>query len=136
MQALTARASRLDCQPKAFVMARKTKTSTDDFAAVEELMQDLESRLRRINTKAKAETSGGADDIAEFVSQTLARIAAQVRDTADAATGRLAGEATEAGTDMVKKIWREMEHRPMTTLALAAAAGYLLGLVGRQDNPE
>ena len=117
-------------------MARKAKTSTDDIAAVEGLMQDLESRLRRLNSKAKDETAGGADDIADFVSQTLGRIAAQVRDTAGAATDRLTDEATEAGTDMIKKIWHEMERRPMTTLALAAGAGYLLGLIGRQDDAE
>lgn len=115
-------------------MARKAKPSTDDITAVEELMQDLEARLRRLNDKAKTETTAGTDDIGDFVSQTLARIAAQVRDTAGDATDRLAEEATEAGTDMIKKIWREMERRPMTTLALAAAAGYLLGLIGRQDN--
>jgi ElaB/YqjD/DUF883 family membrane-anchored ribosome-binding protein len=96
-------------------------------------MQDLESRLQRLNTKTKAETSGGADDIADFVSQTLARIASQVRNTAEAATDKLASDATEASTDIIKKIWQEMERRPMTTLALAAAAGYMLGLISRQD---
>jgi ElaB/YqjD/DUF883 family membrane-anchored ribosome-binding protein len=117
-------------------MARKSKTSTNDITAVEELMQDLESRLQRLNTKTKGEASGGTDDIADFVSQTLARIASQVRDTADAATDKLASDATEASTDIIKKIWQEMERRPMMTLALAAAAGYLLGLIARQDSTE
>jgi ElaB/YqjD/DUF883 family membrane-anchored ribosome-binding protein len=117
-------------------MAKKSKTPPDDITAVEELMQDLESRLRRLNDKSKAEASGGADDISDFVSQTLARIAAQVRNTADAATDRLADEATEASTDMIKRIWAEMERRPLMTLALAAGAGYLLGLIGKQDSPE
>jgi ElaB/YqjD/DUF883 family membrane-anchored ribosome-binding protein len=117
-------------------MARKSKTAKNDITAVEELMQDLESRLQRLNTKSKAEASGGAEDVADFVSQTLARIASQVRDTTDAATDKLASEATEASTDIIKKIWREMERRPMTTLALAAAAGYMLGLIARQDRPE
>ena len=115
-------------------MARKPKTHTDDMAAVEELMQDLESRLRNLNTKAKSDVSGGADDISDFVSQTLARIAEQVRDTAGAATETLADQATEAGTDIIKKVWEEMQRRPLTTLALAAAAGYLLGLIGKQDD--
>jgi ElaB/YqjD/DUF883 family membrane-anchored ribosome-binding protein len=125
-------------------MAKKTKTQTDDIAAkaqtddiaaVEELMQDLESRLRRLNARTKADVSGGAEDIAGFVSQTLSRIAAQVRDTADVATDTLADKATDASTDMIKKIWEEMQRRPLTTLALAAAAGYLLGLVSKQDDP-
>ena len=96
-------------------------------------MQDLESRLRRLNSKAKPDVSEGGDDIGAFVSTTLARIAAQVRDTADAATDTLESEATQASTDFLKKIWEEMERRPLTTLALAAAAGYLLGLVSKQD---
>lgn len=116
-------------------MARKSKAPTDDIAAVEELMQDLESRLRRLNSKAKAtDDSTDADDIADFVSQTLARIAAQVRDTADTATDTLADKATEASTDIIKKIWAEMERHPLMTLALAAGAGYLLGLIGKQDD--
>jgi ElaB/YqjD/DUF883 family membrane-anchored ribosome-binding protein len=117
-------------------MAKKTKAQTDDIAAVEELMQDLESRLRRLNAKTKSDTPGGADDISDLVSQTLSRIATQVRDTAGAATETLADEATDASTDMIKKIWGEMQRRPLTTLALAAAAGYLLGLVSKQDNPD
>jgi ElaB/YqjD/DUF883 family membrane-anchored ribosome-binding protein len=120
-------------------MARKSKASSDDsddVAAVEELMQDLQTRLSRLQTKAKGDTAGGSEDIADFVSQTLASIAAQVRDTADAATDTLADQATEAGTDLIKKIWEEMQRHPLTTLALAAGAGYLLGLIGKQDTKE
>ena len=117
-------------------MARKSKPPSDDVAAVEELIQDLESRLRRLNAKAKMDVSGGADDIPEFVSETLARIAAQVRDTADTETDTLAGQAAEASTDLIRKIWDEMARRPLTTLALAAAAGYLLGLISKQDDVE
>lgn len=117
-------------------MAKKSKTSTSNVAAVDDLMQDLESRLRRLSNKTKGEPAGGAEDIADFVSETLSRIAGQVRDTAGAATDKLASEASDASTDIIRKVWREMEQRPMTTLALAAAAGYLLGLIGRQDSAE
>ena len=117
-------------------MARKRKTSTDDVAAVEELMQDLETRLRRLNNKAKTDAPGGPDDISDFVSETLSRIATQVRDTADAATDTLADEATDASTDLIKRVWDEMQRRPMTTLALAAAAGYVLGLISKHEEAE
>lgn len=117
-------------------MAKRSKASSDDIAAVEELMQDLEARLRRLNTKAKSDASDVPDDIGDFVSATLGRIAAQVRDSADAATDSLASDATKAGTDILRKIWEEMERRPLLTLALAAGAGYLLGLIGKQDEAE
>jgi ElaB/YqjD/DUF883 family membrane-anchored ribosome-binding protein len=116
-------------------MAKKSKASSDDIAAVEELMQDLETRLRRLNTNAKS-LPDGPDEISDFVAQTLARIAAQVRDTADAATDSLAEEATRASSDILNRIWEEMERRPLTTLAIAAAAGYLLGLIGKRDTAE
>jgi hypothetical protein len=116
------------------VMAKRRKAPADDIAAVEDLMQDLESRLRSL--KSKQDVAGGPDDIADFVSQTLTRIAAQVRDTADMATDTLAEEATSASTDIIKRIWQEMERHPIATLALAAAAGYLLGLVSTQDRTE
>jgi ElaB/YqjD/DUF883 family membrane-anchored ribosome-binding protein len=115
-------------------MVKKNKASSDDMAAVEELMQDLEARLRRLNTNAT--DSDGPEDISDFVAQTLARIAAQVRETAGAATDSLADEATRASSDILKRIWEEMERRPLTTLAIAAAAGYLLGLIGKQDKAE
>lgn len=117
-------------------MTKKSKAQTDDIAAVEELMQDLESRLRRLNANTKPDAAGGVDDITDFVSQTLARIAAQVHDTAGTATDTLASEATEASSDLIKRIWQEMERRPMLTLALAAAGGYLLGLISKQDDAK
>lgn len=116
-------------------MPKKSKSPSDDIAAVEDLMQDLEARLRRLNTRAK-EIPDGPEEISDFVAQTLARIAAQVRDTADAATDSLADQATRASSDILKRIWAEMERRPLTILALAAAAGYLLGLIGRQEATE
>lgn len=116
-------------------MAKRSKASSDDIAAVEELMQDLETRLHRLNAKAN-DLPNGPEDISDFVAQTLARIAAQVRDTAGAATDSLADEATRASSDILKRIWQEMERRPLTTLAIAAAAGYLLGLIGTQDTAE
>ncbi len=117
-------------------MAKKTKATADDMAAVEELMQDLEERLRGLTGKAKDDTSGAAGNISDFVSQTLARIAGQVRDTTDEATDTLADQATEVGTDMIKRVWEEMQKRPLTTLALAAAAGFVIGLINNQDVPE
>jgi ElaB/YqjD/DUF883 family membrane-anchored ribosome-binding protein len=117
-------------------MAKKTKAQTDDIAAVEELMQDLESRLRRLTAKAKPDAASAPDDIADFVSQTLGRIAAQVRATADTATDTLETQANEASTDIIKRIWEEMERRPLITLALAAAGGYLLGLISKQDDAK
>ncbi len=114
-------------------MSRKNQRSSEDIAAIEELMQDLETRLRRLNSKAKTEVSGASGDIGDFVTQALNRIAGQVREGAQDATDSIADEALQMGTDALKKIWQEIERRPLATLALAAAAGYLAGILGRRD---
>jgi ElaB/YqjD/DUF883 family membrane-anchored ribosome-binding protein len=107
--------------------------SSDDIVAIEELMQDLETRLRRLNGKAKSETSGASGDVSDFVSEALAGIAARLRNGAENVTHSITDEAARVGTDAVKKIWDEMEQRPLVTLAIAAGVGYLLGLMGRRD---
>jgi ElaB/YqjD/DUF883 family membrane-anchored ribosome-binding protein len=112
---------------------RKSSRSSDEIVAIEELMQDLETRLRRLNTKAKSEASGASGDISDFVSDALAGIADRLRNGAESVTHSITDEATRVGTDAVKKIWDEMEHRPLATLAIAAGVGYLLGLMGRRN---
>lgn len=111
-------------------MAKKSSASGDDIVAIEELMQDLETRLRRLN-KTKAEVSGAPSDASEFVTEALAGIAERVRDSA--LTNSLTKDAAQTGSDALKKLWAEIERRPLATLAVAAGIGYLLGLIGRRD---
>lgn len=114
-------------------MTTRKSSRSDDIVAIEELMQDLETRLRRLNSKAKTENVGASGDISDFVSEALAGIADRLRNGAESVTHSITDEATRVGTDAVKKIWDEMEHRPLATLAIAAGIGYLLGLMGRRD---
>lgn len=117
-------------------MAKRSKASSAGLAVVDELMQNLEAGLRQLNTEKKSGDKDVTAEIGDFVSRTMARIAAEVRDTADSATDTLEASATNAGTDILRKIWAEMERRPLVTLGLAAAAGYLLGLIGEQDEAD
>jgi ElaB/YqjD/DUF883 family membrane-anchored ribosome-binding protein len=96
-------------------------------------MHDLETRLRRLNTKAKAETMAAPVDVSEFVNNALASIAERLRDGAETVTHSVTDEAARLGTDTIKKIWNEIEQRPLATLAVAAGIGYLLGLLGRRE---
>jgi hypothetical protein len=109
--------------------------SSDDIAAIEGLMGDLETRLRRLNTKAQTEDPGASGDIRQFVTEALASIAAGLREGegADGATPSVTGDAARIGGDAIKKIWNELEQRPLVTLAVAVGLGYLVGLIGRRD---
>src|ERR1700686_3418583 len=113
--------------------ARAAKSAAaDEITAIEDLMADLEKRLHRLSGKAKREASGTSNDVADFVTQALARIMARVRDgTSDVADSATA-EAAGLGAAAFKKIPEGGENRPLIMLGVAAGVGFLVGLANRR----
>ena len=112
--------------------ARNKAASADEIAAIEDLMVDLEKRLKRLNGAARTEVSGASSDIHDFVSDALAGIMKRVRSGASSMTDTVAEEATRVGSDVFKRVIDEVEHRPLAMLAVAAGVGYILGLAHRR----
>jgi ElaB/YqjD/DUF883 family membrane-anchored ribosome-binding protein len=110
---------------------RKNGVTADEIAAIEDLMSDLEKRLRRLGATAKGEASGAGSDINDFVSEALAGIMKRVRNSANTVSDTVTEEATRIGGDAVKRVLDEVEHRPLAMLAIAAGIGYLFGLSRR-----
>jgi len=104
----------------------------DEVAAIEDLMNDLEKRLRRLSETTRTETAGASSDIRDFVSEALGAIMKRVRDSASDVTETVAEEATRYGTDAIKKLTGEVEHRPIVMLGIAAGIGFLLGMANRR----
>ena len=112
---------------------RATKSAAaEEIAAIEELMSDLEKRLRRLSGSARSEASDASGEIGDFVSETLDRIMSSVRDSATGMRQTVAEEATRVGSDALKKLTDEVEHRPLVMLALAAGIGFLAGVANRR----
>ena len=112
---------------------RAAKTAAaEEIAAIEDLMNDLEKRLRRLSGTARGEASGASSDVRDFVSEALERITTRVRDSASDVTHSVADEASRLGGDALKKITDEVEHRPLVVLAIAAGIGFLAGLASRR----
>lgn len=113
--------------------ARAAKSSaSEEIAAIEELMSDLEKRLQRLSASARRETSGASGDVSDFVSEALAGIMERVRDSAAGTSQSVADEAARLGTDVFKKLSNEVEARPLIMLGIAAGIGFLAGLVNRR----
>lgn len=106
--------------------------AAEEIAAIEDLMADLEKRLRRLSSDARKEASGATSDVGDFVSETLARITERVRDSASGVTDSVADEAVKLGGDAFKRITDEVEHRPLMMLGIAAGIGFLAGLANRR----
>lgn len=106
--------------------------AADEIAAIEDLMSDLEKRLKRLSGSAKREASGVSSDVGDFVSEALSGIMDRVRESATDVTKTVADEATRFGSDAFKKLTDEVEHRPLLMLGLAAGIGYLAGMANRR----
>ena len=114
-------------------MSTRTKSATaEEIAAIEELIGDLEKRLRRLSSNAGREASGASGEISDFVSEALQRIMGRVRESATEAGQSLADEATRLGTGAFRKLSDEVEQRPLLMLAAAAGIGFLAGLANRR----
>jgi len=111
---------------------RTAKSNDEEIAAIEDLLSDLEKRLRRLSNVTKREVSGASGDVGDFVSGALADIMERVRKRA-ASVGETFGEqAARAGNGAVKKIGDEVEERPLLMLSIAAGLGFLVGLANRR----
>jgi ElaB/YqjD/DUF883 family membrane-anchored ribosome-binding protein len=106
--------------------------AAEEISAIEDLMSDLEKRLRRLSGTARRETSGASSDVRDFVGEALERITDRVRQSASDATASVADEATRIGGDAFKKLTDEMDHRPLIMLAVAAGVGFLAGVATRR----
>lgn len=106
--------------------------AAEEIAAIEDLMNDLEKRLRRLSGTARTETAGAASDVKDFVSEGLDRIMDRVRASASEVTSSVTSEASRLGTDAFRKLTDEVEQRPFVMLAVAAGLGYLAGMASRR----
>jgi ElaB/YqjD/DUF883 family membrane-anchored ribosome-binding protein len=121
-------------------MARQSTSNaaSEEIAAIEALMGDLEKRLRKINSSAAQHASEFSSDASEYVRESLSDIAERLQAGAQSLTGSVADEAGRLGSDALefggnalKRLEEEIEERPLLTLAVAAGIGFLIGMLGR-----
>ncbi len=106
--------------------------AAEEIAAIEDLMSNLEKRLRRLSGTARSETAGASSDVRDFVGEALERIMNRVRENASDLTSSVADEASRLGSDAFRKLTDEVEQRPLVMLAIAAGIGFLAGLANRR----
>lgn len=126
------------------MIARSDKSAAEEeIAAIEELVTDLEKRLRRIARNAPRHQSA-AGDVSDFAADTLDRLMNRIRgtvssfadtarDTAAGVSQSVADEAARIGSDALKKLSDEIEHRPLLMVAIAAGIGFILGRRSEAD---
>jgi len=109
----------------------KVVSTTEEIAAIQELMSDLETRLQRLSSVGKREFSGASSEINDFVNDALSGITHRVREGAHSISHSVTDNASHIGSEAFKKITDEVEERPLTMLAIATGIGFLFGLSRR-----
>jgi ElaB/YqjD/DUF883 family membrane-anchored ribosome-binding protein len=107
-------------------------------ADIERLLREFESRLARMTgvaAHAPVATARKADDVGDTIATALGEMAQRLRGRArHVDVGQLGDDALRLGNAALRKLTREVERRPLITLAVAVGVGALaVGLLARRD---
>jgi ElaB/YqjD/DUF883 family membrane-anchored ribosome-binding protein len=106
------------------------RTMPPNAADITRRIATLEGRLKRIGRRVPV---ADMDNVGEAVAAALGGIAERFRSSAGSIgeeTANLGNEAVKLGSDAWRRVAREVEHRPLVTLAVAVGVGILVGLAG------
>ena len=112
-------------------MFGQSKISHARSANVREIdrrLRSLEQGLGRAGPRTASRAFGTADHISETVASALSSLADRIHEISigdDAA--KFGNEAVKFGNDTLRRVAKEVEHRPLVTLAVALGLGLLVG---------
>jgi ElaB/YqjD/DUF883 family membrane-anchored ribosome-binding protein len=95
-------------------------------------LRALEERMKRVDSR---EPAAGPDSIGEAIASALSGVAARFRGDADSFSEEAANfgsDAASLGNQALRRLTREVEHRPLVTLGVAVGVGILVGLVSHR----
>jgi ElaB/YqjD/DUF883 family membrane-anchored ribosome-binding protein len=114
-------------------MFRQPGNSRAISASIRELdrrLRSMEQGLGRVGTRTVSRANGTADHVTDAISSVLASLADRYRSLSIAdEAARFGKDAAKFGNDALHRLSKEVEHRPLVTLAVAAGVGLLLGLI-------
>jgi ElaB/YqjD/DUF883 family membrane-anchored ribosome-binding protein len=116
-----------------------SRASSGNVGEIERRLRSLEQRLARAGSRASAGAVETADQVGDSIASALSSIAERLRGGADSMSGeaaKIGSEAAKLGNDALRRLAREVEHRPLVTLGVAVGVGFLIGWAShRADGP-
>ena len=112
-----------------FGQSTYSRSMSANVGEIEQRVRSLEQRLQRAGGRASAGAAQSADHVADVVASALSSVADRFRDVD---TAKIGNEAARFGTDALRRLSKEVEHRPLVTLAVAVGVGILVGLVSHR----
>lgn len=148
-----ARSQAVAAKPKSRrkVSARRSKTNSrlgharhvmgdavaDDVAAmraeVADMIASLDKRITRLNQLTKQGANHAAESANDIVLSAISGLTGRATEQAQAGVASASDEVAKFGTQAVKRFVREVDKRPLLTLAIAAGIGFIAGLARRPE---
>ena len=106
-------------------------------AEIRHLAGDLQDRLNRLNSISRKGATHASEGVQEFIADTLdtitSKAVSQLTGPVQERFSDLTDEATRMSNKAIKRVSREIDRRPLLTLAIAAGVGYLAGMAMRRQ---
>ena len=106
-------------------------------AEIRHLAGDLQDRMARLNSISRKGASHASGSVQDFIAETIdsltSRAVSQLAEPIQEKFGDLTDEATRMSNKAIKRVSREIDRRPLLTLAIAAGVGYLAGMAMRRE---
>jgi ElaB/YqjD/DUF883 family membrane-anchored ribosome-binding protein len=113
-----------------FDQSRNSNGRAATVPEVDRRLRSLEQGIERAGTRAASKATSTADHVSEIVASVLTSLANRFQGVSigDEAA-KFGDEAAKLGNDALRRLSKEVEHRPLVTLAVAVGVGLLIGLV-------
>jgi ElaB/YqjD/DUF883 family membrane-anchored ribosome-binding protein len=107
----------------------KPQGYANELAEIGRLLRDLERNLEQLGRSAVSSARQAQNTVPDAISETWSELSERV---SLALQGPFGKEATRAGARAWQKLEREVGHRPLIALAVAAGIGFLIGALNRR----
>lgn len=102
-------------------------------AEVADMIASLDERITRLNKLTKQGASHAAESANDIVLDAISGLTGRATAQAQAGVASASDEVAKFGTQAVNRFVREIDKRPLLTLAIAAGIGFIAGLARRPE---
>lgn len=102
-------------------------------AEVADMIASLDERIERLNRLTKQGAAHAAEGANDIVLGALSDLTNRVTGRAQANVASASDEVAKFGSQAIDRVVREIDRRPLLTLAIAAAIGFIAGLARRPE---
>jgi ElaB/YqjD/DUF883 family membrane-anchored ribosome-binding protein len=97
------------------------------------MIVSLDERIARLNRLTKQGASHAAEGANDIVLNAIAGLTGRATEQAQAGMASASDEVAKFSTQAVNRFVREIDKRPLLTLAIAAGIGFIAGLARRPE---